>query len=118
MGEGSPGREDAVLAVDGIGSACVVRLQGELDLYTADQVRSALGDAAGGGPQRVIVDLTRVEFVDSTVLGVLVGARSALPAGALRLAAPQLEVRRALMVSGLDRTLPVHDTVDEALAAD
>jgi anti-sigma B factor antagonist len=118
VGEGSPGREDAVRAVNGIGSACVVRLQGELDLYTADRVRSALGDAAGSGPQRVVVDLAHVEFVDSTMLGVLVAARSALPEGAFRLAAPQLEVRRALMVSGLDRTLLVHETVDEALAAD
>jgi hypothetical protein len=49
------------------------------------------------------------------VLGVLVEAHKSL--GDLELAAPQLEVRRALLVSGLDRRLNVHDTVNDALAS-
>jgi anti-anti-sigma factor len=113
----SPHREQPVLGVESVPGAIVVRLSGELDLYNADDVRRALAQAVSSDPERVVVDLTEVAFVDSTVLGVLIEAHTALPEGTLRLAAPQLETRRALLVSGLDRRLPVYDTVDEAVAA-
>jgi hypothetical protein len=51
------------------------------------------------------------------VENVLIEARSKLGRNGLLLAAPQHETRRALQVSGLDRHLPVHDTVDAALVA-
>jgi anti-anti-sigma factor len=95
----------------------VIRLGGELDLYNADEVRAALTQAIDEKPGRVVVDMSEVEFVDSTALGVLIEARSKLGADGLRLAAPQLETRRTLQVSGLDRHLPVHETVDDALDA-
>jgi anti-sigma B factor antagonist len=92
-----------------------VRLAGELDLYNADEVRSALDGALADEPSRLVIDLSRVEFIDSTALGVLIEARSKLGKAGLLLAAPQLETRRALEVSGLNRHLPVHDSVDDAL---
>ena len=55
--------------------------------------------------------------MDSTALGVLVEARSKLGENGLLIAAPQPETRRTLEVSGLDRHLPVHDSVDSALAS-
>ena len=98
--------------------AVVVRLQGDLDLYNAHEVRAALTEAAERTPERVVVDLAAVEFVDSTMLGVLVEGRAGLAdRRAFLLAAPGPETRRALAVSGLDRQLSVHDSVDEALAA-
>jgi len=112
-----PPRERPVLDVETVGDATVVRLAGELDLYNADQVRVALLAAIDEGPARLIVDLAQVEFLDSTALGVLVEARSRLSPGALLLAAPQLETRRALHVTGLDRHVPIHDSVEQALAA-
>lgn len=112
---GGPARERPVLGVDSYPSGTVIRLGGDLDLYNADAVRAALADAAAGNPGRVVVDLSRVTFLDSTALGVLLEARAALPPGALHLAAPQLEAMRALRVSGLDRHLPVHDDVEAAL---
>ncbi len=109
-------REHPVLGVETRDSAVVVRLGGELDLYNAGEVRAAIGSAAEGKPEYVVVDLSEVEFMDSTTLGVFVEAHNALPDGGLRLAAPQLETRRALLVSGLDRRLNVYDTLSEALA--
>lgn len=94
----------------------VVHLAGELDLYNAEEVRTALAEAIASSPERIVVDMAGVEFVDSTALGVLIEARSKLGRDGLALAAPQLDTRRTLQVSGLDRHLPVHDTVDEALA--
>jgi anti-sigma B factor antagonist len=115
---GSGLRKDPVLGVEAVGKACVVRLGGELDLYNAGQVRDALGDACTDAPERIVVDLGEVEFIDSTALGVLIEARTKLEnRRAFMLAAPGLETRRALQISGLDRHFAVHATVPEALAA-
>jgi anti-sigma B factor antagonist len=110
-------REDPVAGVDRSDGATVVRLAGELDLYNAHAVREALLAACEESPVRLVVDLSDVSFIDSTALGVLIEARSKLGRPALVLAAPQLETRRTLQVSGLDRHLPVHDSVDDALSA-
>ena len=115
---GSGLRKDPVLGVEAVGAACVIRLGGELDLYNANQVRDALGNACNKAPERVVVDLGEVEFIDSTALGVLIEARTKLDnRRAFMLAAPGLETRRALQISGLDRHFAVHETVPEALAA-
>jgi anti-sigma B factor antagonist len=100
------------------GAALVVRLGGELDLYNADAVREALFAAAARAPRRLVVDLEAVRFIDSTALGVLIEARSKLiDRGSLVLAAPSLETRRALELSGLDRQFTVEHSVDDAVAA-
>ena len=111
-----PLREPPVRGIEAVQSSVVVKLGGELDLYNAEEVRAALADAIGREPERIVIDMADVEFVDSTALGVLIEARSKLGRDGLALAAPQLDTRRTLQVSGLDRHLPVHDTVDDALA--
>ena len=112
-------RKEPVLGVEREGDACVIKLGGELDLYNAPQVRQALTEACADAPGRVVVDLSEVEFVDSTALGVLIEARTRLNnRRAFLLAAPGLETRRALEISGLDRHFAVYDTLEAALAAD
>jgi anti-sigma B factor antagonist len=110
-------REPPVSSLERVGDAIVVHLQGELDLYNADELRSAFSGAIDGGATRLVVDLDEVEFVDSTALGVLLEVRAQLAPGALVLARPRVETRRTLTVSGLDRHLPVHDSIDQALAS-
>ncbi len=112
-----PLREPPVKGIEQHEGAVVLRLGGELDLYNADDVRTALAVVIDEGTARIVVDMSGVEFVDSTALGVLVEARSKLGEHGLLIAAPQLETRRTLEVSGLDRHLRVHDSVDSALAA-
>ena len=112
------GREAAVTGVDRCEDAVVLTLAGELDLYNAEEVRGALLDACASEPHVLVVDLEEVRFIDSTALGVLIEARSRMAdRNGFRLAAPGLETRRALEVSGLDRHFIVHDTVAEALEA-
>ena len=111
-------RRHPVLGVDAVGTAVVIHLGGELDLYNAAQVRSTLVDAYAQAPERIVVDLGEVEFIDSTALGVLIETRAKLNnRDGLLLAAPGLETRRALEISGLDKLFIVHDTVPEALGA-
>ncbi len=110
--------KDPVLGTELVGKACIVRLGGELDLYNAQNLRDALLKACDDGPERIVVDLSDVDFIDSTGLGVLIEARTKLAnRSAFLLAAPQLETRRALEISGLDRHFSVHETVPEALDA-
>jgi anti-sigma B factor antagonist len=114
----SAGRESAVTGVDRRDEAVVLSLAGELDLYNAEEVRGALLDACAGKPDVLVVDLEEVRFIDSTALGVLIEARSRMAdRSGFRLAAPGLETRRALEVSGLDRHFVVHETVADALEA-
>lgn len=96
--------------------AVVVRLVGELDLYNAPEVRAALLELMAEQPERLVVDLAEVDFVDSTALGVLIEARTKLAnRRSFLLAAPGLETHRALQISGLDQHLAVHETVEAAL---
>jgi anti-sigma B factor antagonist len=117
--EGSPGgRVDPVAGVDRRDGNVVVRLAGELDLYNAHHVRETLVACSDENPQRLVVDLGEVQFIDSTALGVLVEARSRMTnKQAFVLAAPGAEARRALEVSGLDRHFNISTTVEEALAS-
>ena len=96
----------------------MIHLVGELDLYNAPEVRAALLELCLEQPERLVVDLGDVDFVDSTALGVLIEARTTLDdRTSFLLAAPGLETHRALSISGLDQHLAVHETVDDALAA-
>jgi anti-sigma B factor antagonist len=110
--------EHPVAGIDRRNGAVVIRLVGELDLYNAPEVRSALLELCSEQPERLVVDLGEVAFVDSTALGVLIEARTKLEnRQSFLLAAPGLETHRALTISGLDQHLSVHETVDAALAA-
>lgn len=112
------GRPEPVLGIERTDDAAIVRLTGELDLYNAPQLREALVALTDERPARLVLDLSEVEFVDSTALGVLIEARSRMEnRKAFLLAAPALETQRALQISGLDQHLTVHTTLADALAA-
>jgi anti-sigma B factor antagonist len=107
-----------VAGVDRREGAVIVSLAGELDLYNAEEVRRALLDTLAEGAELLVVELSEVTFIDSTALGVLIEARSRMAdRSGFRLAAPGLEVRRALEVSGLDRHFVVRDTVADAVGS-
>jgi anti-sigma B factor antagonist len=120
--EGSDGtagiREDPVAGIERGDGSVVVSLAGELDLYNASTVREALLACCAESPTRLIVDLSGVKFIDSTALGVLIEARTRLAnRKSFLLAAPGLETRRALEISGLDRHFAVHESVEQARLA-
>jgi anti-sigma B factor antagonist len=111
-------REDPVAGIERGNGSVVVSLTGELDLYNAHAVREALLECCAEAPERLIVDLSGVKFIDSTALGVLIEARTRMSnRRGFLLAAPGLETRRALEISGLDRHFTVHESLDQALSA-
>ncbi|MBA3476736.1 MAG: STAS domain-containing protein [Actinobacteria bacterium] len=117
MGDESRLNEHPVGGVERRNGGVVIRLVGELDLYNAPEVRNALLDVCAERPERLVVDLSKVRFVDSTALGVLIEARTRLEnRQSFLLASPGPETQRALTISGLNQHLAVHDTVESALA--
>ena len=102
-------------AVDG---TCVVRVAGDLDIETHEKLADCLVREAERGA--VVVDLTACEFIDSSgVRALLLGIRAAGGEDATRfaIAAPNEQVQRILEMTGLDTAVPVHSTVDDAVAA-
>jgi anti-sigma B factor antagonist len=119
VSDAGQGDRDPVAGIERRAGAVVVSLAGELDLYNAPALRTALMAECSAGPERLVVDLSAVEFIDSTALGVLIEARRRLGENdRFLLASPQMETRRALRISGLDKHFGVHDTVDAALSAE
>ncbi|GGB75784.1 anti-sigma B factor antagonist [Knoellia flava TL1] len=97
----------------------IVTVAGEVDVYTAPQLRSALEERLATGQNKIVVDLQGVAFIDSTGLGVLVGQLKALRKvdGSLFIVCSDERILRLLAITGLDQILPLHDSVDAALAA-
>jgi len=95
--------DEIVAKLDRAGDTTTVALRGEVDVLTVDQVRVALEEALAGRPGGVVVDLSELEFIDSTGLGALIfGFQRARDAGiGYRLAHPSRSVHQILALSGL-----------------
>jgi anti-sigma B factor antagonist len=98
------------------GGTLVFKLRGSLDLATAPTVRAALTDAAEKSSRDLIVDLTQLEFLDSTGLGVLIGAhrRAAERNGSFRLIISDGPISRLLNITGLIGVFAVYHSIEDA----
>lgn len=98
-----------------------ISVQGELDLSTAPDLEGPLEQALDSGEGSVLIDLSRCEFIDSTGIALIVRAWQRLDGGengrALVICSQNDQVRRVLEITGLELSIPVHLTRDEALAA-
>src|SRR5207253_570030 len=81
----------------------------------------ALEQTLASGEGSVLIDLTQCEFIDSTGIALIVRAWQRLDSGAngraLVICSHTEQVRRVLEITGLELSIPVHETRDEALAA-
>jgi anti-sigma B factor antagonist len=95
----------------------VVEASGEVDIATVPALREAISEHIVVGRTNLLVDLRAVTFLDSTGLGVLVGASKAAQGagGSLRLVCDSPRVLRLLRITGLSKALAVHPTVESAL---
>lgn len=100
------------------GADCIVSLGGEVDLYTAPELKQELHRLVGEGATRLIVDMSATTFIDSTTLGVLLSVlkRVRPEGGAVVLVCPDRNVKRIFEITLLDRVFAIVDTRDEALA--
>jgi anti-sigma B factor antagonist len=94
----------------------IAAVRGDIDISTVSELRETLVTLAGSG-EAVIVDLSEVTFIDSTGLGALIGAyRQAVASGSsLHAVCAQPQARKLLWLTGVDRRIPVADTLEGAL---
>jgi anti-sigma B factor antagonist len=102
-----------------VGGATVVKAAGEVDVFTAPQLREALGVATDGENRQVIVDLEDVDFLDSTGLGVLVFGLKRIRerGGDLSVVCRHEQILKVLNITGLSKILQVHASLEDAAPA-
>lgn len=98
-----------------------IAVRGELDLSTAPDLERPLEDLLERGKGPILVDLSECEFIDSTGIALIVRARQRLESDgqgrSLAVCSYNDQVRRVLDITGLDVSIPVHRTREEALAS-
>jgi anti-sigma B factor antagonist len=99
-------------------ASVIVAVRGELDVVTSQQFDDYLSEASAGR-DRVILDLSGVDFMDTTALAVIVShwRRQAEAGSTFFLAGARYRYTKALWITGLADRLPLYETVDEALQA-
>ena len=97
----------------------VLAVSGEVDVATAPRLREQLVQLVNQGNHHLVVDLEGVDFLDSTGLGVLVGAlkRVRLQDGELTLVCTQPRIVKVFDITGLSKVFTLHESVDSAVAA-
>ena len=100
------------------GAWAVMRVSGEIDMATAPKLRQHVQNVTARGPDGLVLDLDRVDFIDSTGLGVMVGAakRMRMSDGALRIVCSQSHLVELFELTRLNEVFDLFETLDDALA--
>jgi anti-sigma B factor antagonist len=101
------------------GAATVIAPRGELDVLTAADLRTAIGDVIQDGRAHLVLDASGITFMDSTGIGVLVIAlrRTRASGGSFAIAGAHGRTFRTFSLTGLDRVFSLYDSVEEAQTA-
>jgi len=96
----------------------VVSVVGEVDLATAPELRTVLDRVLDAGSSALAVDLSETTFIDSTALGVLIGAwkRAQNEGRSMSVVASDPRILRVFEITGLTDLFPMYKTLDEAIA--
>jgi anti-sigma B factor antagonist len=102
------------------GGTHVVAVAGEIDLFTAPEFKQRVSAPIDAGCPRVVVDLTETTFIDSSSLGVLIGAHRRLRRidGALSIVVNHEAISKTFKITGLDGVFHIVESLDEALDGD
>lgn len=99
-------------------TTCVLEIEGEVDVYTAPQLKQDIVQIAESGVKHLIINLSKVEYLDSTGLGVLIGGLKRLreSEGNLVLVGPGMRILRIFEITGLDKIFDIYPSEGEAAA--
>ncbi len=97
----------------------VLAVRGEIDVYTAPVFKQAVQSLLAEGHTQLIIDMTGVNFMDSSGFAALLEATKRLrpQGGELHLAGVNRTVGRMLHLTRLDAAVALHSTVGQAIAA-
>ncbi|GLU47211.1 STAS domain-containing protein [Nocardiopsis ansamitocini] len=95
----------------------IVVVEGEIDVYTAPRLRELLIDLVNKGNFHLVVNMEKVEFLDSTGLGVLVGGLKRVRAhdGTLDLVCTQERILKIFRITGLTKVFGIYESVQDAI---
>jgi anti-sigma B factor antagonist len=104
--------------VSEIGGWTVVTVHGEIDVATSPALRERLIGLVNDGSAQLVLDLEAVDFLDSTGLGTIVSLlkRARTHGGDLRLVCTEARIRRLFEITGLDKAVPLHASLDDAIS--
>jgi anti-sigma B factor antagonist len=114
------GAVDLKLSVDrATPGATVIVIGGEIDVYTAPELREKLSTLIERGTYRLILDMEGVEFLDSTGLGTLISGLKKVRAhdGSIDIVCTQSRILRIFNITRLDKVFDIYDTVGDAQVA-
>lgn len=96
----------------------VMQVGGEIDVATAPRLREQLIKLVNEERFRIVVDLEDVDFIDSTGLGVLIGARKRVRAhdGDVKLICTEARIVKVFEITGLDQVFQIHASLADAVA--
>ena len=109
---------DLSLSTTSRGQYEVLEVSGEIDVYTAPRLRERLIDLVNQGHHHLVVDVEKVEFLDSTGLGVLVGGLKRVRAngGSLLIVCTQERLLKIFRITGLEKVFGIYRSVHDATA--
>ena len=95
----------------------VLDLVGEVDSYNSPKLREKMVSLIDSGSPNLIVNMTGVEYIDSTGLGTLVGGlkRASEKNGAIRIICPNEQILKVFQITGLVKVFAIYDNEQEAL---
>ena len=96
----------------------IIEVGGEIDVYTAPKLRDKITELVGNGNYHLVIDMEKVDFLDSTGLGVLVGGLKKVRAhdGSMRLICNQERLLKIFRITGLAKVFVIHGSQADALA--
>lgn len=99
--------------------AHVVEVQGEIDVYTSPRVKEMINELIEQGKFHLIIDLEGVRYIDSTGLGVLIGAlkRVREHEGRILLICTNPQIKKIFNITGLVKIFEIYKDEAEAIAA-
>jgi anti-sigma B factor antagonist len=99
------------------GSVPILELAGEIDLSTSPKLKQAVYEIIESGNKNIVLDLSRVKFMDSTGLGTLVAAlkKTSMQGGTVKLICSNKALLKTFNLTGLDKVFLIYDNLWECL---
>lgn len=107
---------DLIINVRNEGAVPVIDLSGEVDAYTSARFRETMVDLIETGAASLIVSMMKVEYIDSSGLGALVGGlkRSTERGGRIVIVCDNPQIRKVFEITGLEKVFPIYEVEADA----
>ncbi|MBC8101222.1 MAG: STAS domain-containing protein [Cytophagales bacterium] len=109
---------DLVIDTRTVDGTPVLDLSGEVDSYNSPKLRERMVRLIDDGQSRLVINMSGVDYIDSTGLGTLVGGlkRASEKGGSIRIICPNEQIHKVFSITGLVKVFQIFDNEQSALA--